>query len=171
MRLYDAYYDPDEGYKAMVVELIDMKGTDFKALYLQGPWKDYDNRHVLYGIFKALDYTHSLGVFHRDLKPQNIMVDPDTKNPKLVDWGHADQYFFGKEYSVKIASGHYKAPELLVGHGTYDYSVDVWALGALFASMLFKEKTFFSRGQIGGTYEINDQLEIVTEIMGTEGLL
>ena len=48
MKIYDAYYHPTEEHRAMVLELIDMKGTDFKSLYLKGPWTDNDNRYVLY---------------------------------------------------------------------------------------------------------------------------
>ena len=70
---------------------------------------------------------------HRDVKPGNIMINPNTKKPKLVDWGHAEYFIFGTEQTLRIGSGHYKSPELLSNMRIYDYSLDVWALGCVYA--------------------------------------
>lgn len=47
-----------------------------------------------------MDYSHSKGVMHRDVKPQNIMIDHEKKRLKLIDWGLAEFYFPGKDYNV-----------------------------------------------------------------------
>lgn len=47
----------------------------------------------------------------------------------LVDLGLADFYLPGKEYNVRVASRHYKSPELLIGYSLYDYAIDMWSVG------------------------------------------
>ncbi len=47
------------------------------------------------------------------------------------------------EYNVRVASRHYKGPELLVGYQMYDYSLDMWSLGCMFAGILFNKQPFF----------------------------
>lgn len=51
---------------------------------------------------------------HRDVKPQNIMYDSNTRKLGLIDWGLAEYYRPGQPYNVRVASRHYKGPELLV---------------------------------------------------------
>lgn len=97
---------------------------------------DMENRYYLYQLFKALDYCHSKGVMHRDVKPQNIIVNPQKKILKLIDWGLAEFYHVGQDYNVRVASRYFKGPELLVDYTYYDYSLDVWSTGAMFASMV-----------------------------------
>jgi len=46
---------------------------------------------------------------------------------------------------VKVATGNFKAPELLINYFYYDFSIDIWALGAIFAGMLFNHRIFFKR--------------------------
>lgn len=82
---------------------------------------------------KALDYTHSMGIIHRDVKSGNIMVDPDKKQLRLIDWGLAEYYFPAKRLNVKVGTRNIKGPELLLGWPYYSYSLDMWATGCTFA--------------------------------------
>ena len=50
---------------------------------------DLDVRFYIYELLKALDYCHSKGIVHRDVKPQNIIVNPEKRILKLIDWGLA----------------------------------------------------------------------------------
>lgn len=83
-----------------------------------------------------MDYCHSKGIMHRDVKPQNIIVNPTKKILKLIDWGLAEFYHMGQDYNVRVASRYFKGPELLVDYNYYDYSLDIWSTGAMFASMV-----------------------------------
>ncbi len=55
---------------------------------------------------------------------------------RLIDWGLAEFYHPGTEYNVRVASRYFKGPELLVDFQEYDYSLDMWSLGCMFASMV-----------------------------------
>lgn len=116
-------------------------------------------------ILEALDYAHSRGIIHRDLKPQNIIVDGHSKLLKIIDWGLAEFYLPGQEYSVRVASKFYKSPELLVGFPCYDYSLDVWSFGCILAELLFKKRPFFY------AQKNTDQLVEIAKVLGTDDLL
>ena len=73
---------------------------------------------------------------HRDVKPQNSIVNNHKKVLKLIDWGLAEFYHMGQDYNVRVASRYFKGPELLVDYNYYDYSLDIWSTGAMFASMV-----------------------------------
>jgi casein kinase II subunit alpha len=72
--------------------------------------KDIDIRFYMYELMKALDYSHSKGIMHRDVKPQNIIIDPKKKVLKLIDWGLAEYYHLGNNYNVRVASRFFKGP-------------------------------------------------------------
>ena len=72
------------------------------------------------------------------------MIDHEKKTLKLIDWGLAEFYFPGKEYNVffylykkvRVASRYFKGPELLLDYQYYNYSLDMWSLGATFAEIV-----------------------------------
>ena len=124
---------------------------------------ELDVKYYFYEMLKILDLAHSKGIFHRDLKPSNILIDHPRRELKIIDWGLAEFYIPDRAYSVRVASRYYKSPELLVNFPFYDYSLDMWSLGAIFAGVIFK-KTPFLHG-----HDNYDQLIKIVRTLGTVG--
>ena len=74
---------------------------------------------------------------HRDIKPFNVLINPDTKAVKIIDFGLAEFYFPEKENNTNVASLYYKSPELFFSNSNYDYRVDIWSAGLILAGMVY----------------------------------
>lgn len=158
--LLDVVKDPVSRTPALIFEYVN--NTDFKQLYQQ--FTDFDIRFYLYELLKALDYCHSMGITHRDVKPHNVMIDHEQKKLRLIDWGLAEFYHPSQEYNVRVASRYFKGPELLVDFQEYDYSLDLWSFGCMFASMIFRKEPFFHG------HDNYDQLVRIAKVLGTDDL-
>lgn len=78
-----------------------------------------DIKVFIYQLFRSLAYIHSQGICHRDIKPQNLLLDPSTGVLKLCDFGSA-KILVEKEPNVSyICSRYYRAPELIFGATNY----------------------------------------------------
>lgn len=132
IELADVVRDPASKTPCLVFDYIDH--VDFRSLFPK--LTDFEIRFYMYELFKALDFCHSRGIMHRDVKPQNIIVDPKKRILKLLDFGLAEFYHPTQDYNVRVASRYFKGPELLVDNVYYDYSLDIWSSGAMFASMV-----------------------------------
>ena len=111
-----------------------------------------------------MNYCHSIGIIHRDVKPHNLIINHEKKELRLIDWGLAEFYTPNQEYNVRVASRYFKGPELLVGYVFYDYTLEMWSLGCMFAAMIFKKEPFFQG------HDNNDQLVKIAKVLGTEDL-
>ncbi|XP_019872317.1 casein kinase II subunit alpha isoform X2 [Aethina tumida] len=149
---------PNSQLPALVFEKLP-NNADFKNIYLT--LSEPDTRFYVYELLKALDFCHSKGIMHRDVKPHNIIVDQDNRRIRLIDWGLAEFYHPQQEYNVRVASRYFKGPELLVDYGYYDYSLDLWSLGCMFASMIFRREPFFHGN------DNYDQLVRIVKVLGT----
>jgi len=110
--LLDVVRDPASKTTSLILEHIN--NTDHRTLYPSFGEKEL--QFMIREVLKGLDYSHSKGIIHRDIKPHNIMVNMEKKEVKIIDWGLAEFYFPGKEYNVRVASRYFKAPELLVDY-------------------------------------------------------
>lgn len=158
--LLDIVRDPQSKTPSIITEYIN--NTDFKVLYPK--FSDFDVRFYIFELLKALDFAHSRGIMHRDVKPHNVMIDHERRQLRLIDWGLAEFYHPNTEYNVRVASRYFKGPELLVDFQEYDYSLDMWSLGCMFASMIFRKEPFFHG------HDNYDQLVKITKVLGTDEL-
>ncbi|THV87500.1 Pkinase-domain-containing protein [Aureobasidium pullulans] len=158
--LLDVVRDSQSKTPSLIFEYVN--NTDFRSLYPK--FVDYDVRYYIFELLKALDFCHSKGIMHRDVKPHNVMIDHEKRKLRLIDWGLAEFYHAGTEYNVRVASRYFKGPELLVDFQEYDYSLDMWSLGAMFASMIFRKEPFFHGNSN------SDQLVKIAKVLGTEDL-
>uniref|UniRef100_A0A0G4H9Y7 non-specific serine/threonine protein kinase n=1 Tax=Chromera velia CCMP2878 TaxID=1169474 RepID=A0A0G4H9Y7_9ALVE len=160
IKLLDVVRDPQSKTPSLIFEYVN--NIDFKTLY--PTLTDFDIRFYTYQVLKALDYCHSQGIMHRDVKPHNVMIDHEKKLLRLIDWGLAEFYHAAREYNVRVASRYYKGPELLVDLQVYDYSLDIWSLGCMMAGMVFRKEPFFHG------HDNYDQLVKIARVLGTDGL-
>lgn len=156
--MLDVVREPQLKTPGLIFEHIN--NIDFRSLY--PTFTDYDIRFYMYELLKALDYSHSMGIMHRDVKPHNVMIDHDKKLLRLIDWGLAEYYHPGTEYNVRVASRYFKGPELLVDYRLYDYSLDMWSFGCMLASMVFMKEPFF-HGKSN-----TDQLVQIVRVLGSK---
>ncbi|CAB1328022.1 unnamed protein product, partial [Coregonus sp. 'balchen'] len=96
----------------------------------------------MYQLFRSLAYIHSFGICHRDIKPQNLLLDPETAVLKLCDFGSAKQLVRGEPNVSYICSRYYRAPELIFGATDYTSSIDVWSAGCVLAELLLGQPIF-----------------------------
>ncbi|GAB2289769.1 Mitogen-activated protein kinase 9 [Dionaea muscipula] len=118
----------------------------------------------LYQLLRGLKYIHAANVFHRDLKPKNILANSDCKL-KICDFGLARVSFndapsaiFWTDY---VATRWYRAPELCGSFfSKYTPAIDIWSIGCIFAEMLTGKPLFPGKNVV-------HQLDLMTDLLGT----
>ncbi|EGK97172.1 AGAP004443-PB [Anopheles gambiae str. PEST] len=117
-------------------------------------------RIYMYQLFRSLAYIHSLGICHRDIKPQNLLLNPETAVLKLCDFGSAKQLLDGEPNVSYICSRYYRAPELIFGAINYTTKIDVWSAGCVLAELLLGQPIFPGDSGV-------DQLVEIIKVLGT----
>ncbi|XP_048209032.1 cyclin-dependent kinase-like 4 isoform X2 [Perognathus longimembris pacificus] len=115
-------------------------------------------KSVLWQTLQALNFCHKHNCIHRDVKPENILI---TKQGiiKICDFGFARILIPGDAYTDYVATRWYRAPELLVGDTKYGSSVDIWAIGCVFAELLTGQPLWPGKSDV-------DQLYLIIRTLG-----
>ncbi|CAL9782525.1 unnamed protein product [Musa acuminata subsp. burmannicoides] len=115
----------------------------------------------MYQICRALAYIHGcIGVCHRDIKPQNLLVNPHTHQLKICDFGSAKVLVKGEPNISYICSRYYRAPELIFGAIEYTTAIDIWSAGCVLAELLLGQPLFPGESGV-------DQLVEIIKVLGT----
>jgi serine/threonine protein kinase len=117
-------------------------------------------KSYMYQIFLAIYYCHSHRVLHRDLKPQNILLDKNGLL-KLADFGLARAFGLPmRSYTHQVVTLWYRSPEILLGSKNYGCPVDIWSIGCIYYEMITGKPLFPGDSEI-------DQLYKIFKILGT----
>ncbi|CAN4087338.1 unnamed protein product [Withania somnifera] len=152
---------------------------DFKDIYVVFELMESDLHHVikanddlshehhrffLYQMLRALKYMHTANVYHRDLKPKNILANANCKL-KICDLGLARVAFNDTPSTILwtdyVATRWYRAPELCGSFfSKYTPAIDIWSIGCIFAEVLTGKPLFPGKSVV-------HQLDLMTDLLGT----
>merc|ERR1712224_1073314 len=113
-----------------------------------------------YQMCRACAYIHAVEICHRDIKPQNLLVDGRTHALKLCDFGSAKRLVQGEPNVAYICSRYYRAPELILGATDYTTLIDIWSTACVTAELILGQPIFPGESGV-------DQLVEVIKVLGT----
>jgi serine/threonine protein kinase len=165
-----------------IVELKDVEHSESPPrLYLVFEWLDQDlkkymdmlpNRKpmdaelvqsYMYQLVRGMDFCHRRGIMHRDLKPQNLLINR-AGELKIADFGLARAFQIPiRTYTHEVVTLWYRAPEILLGQRQYACPVDIWSIGAIFAEMANRRPLWPGDSEIDELYKIFRTLGTPTE--------
>merc|ERR1719298_167311 len=113
-----------------------------------------------YQMCRSCAYIHAVGICHRDIKPQNLLVDGRSHALKLCDFGSAKRLVKGEPNVAYICSRYYRAPELIFGATDYTTVIDIWSLACVTAELILGQPIFPGDSGV-------DQLVEIIKVLGT----
>ncbi|KAL8833917.1 MAG: hypothetical protein Q9170_004021 [Blastenia crenularia] len=141
------FFEDDVNY---YIEMVPhgLPGMDlFDYIEMRSTMDEAECRNIFLQVVAALHHLHTKAlVVHRDIKDENIILDGESK-VKLIDFGSA-AYIKNGPFDVFVGTIDYAAPEVLQGKSYRGKEQDVWALGILLYTLIYKENPFYSIDEI-----------------------
>lgn len=116
-------------------------------------------KRVMHNFLQAVEYLHSRGVCHRDIKPHNVLIDPTNGRAKICDFGCSKRLISGEPNIQYICARYYRAPEIAFGWPHYSSSIDVWSVGCVMAELYTGRPLFPGKNSV-------DQLAKIVKVFG-----
>ncbi|KAI7899902.1 serine/threonine-protein kinase pef1 [Cokeromyces recurvatus] len=161
VRLFDVIHT--ENKLTLVFEYMDQDLKKYMDAALRSNLGALDVNTIksfLYQLLRGIAYCHENRVLHRDLKPQNLLINKHHQL-KIGDFGLARAFGIPvNTFSNEVVTLWYRAPDVLLGSRMYSTSIDIWSVGCIMAEM-YTGRPLFS----GTTNE--DQLQKIFRLMGT----
>ncbi|KAE9606981.1 hypothetical protein Lal_00025795 [Lupinus albus] len=125
-------------------------------------------RNWCFQVFQGLAYMHQRGYFHRDMKPENLLVTKDII--KIADFGLVREISSQPPYTEYVSTRWYRAPEVLLQSYLYSSKVDMWAMGAIMAELFSLRPLFPGVSEADEIYKICSVIGSPTTESWADGL-
>lgn len=159
VRLLDVINQTSELYLVFEYLDFDLK-RDMEATKQRGGMTELQIKRYLYQILSGICFCHQRRILHRDLKPQNLLIDREGI-VKLADFGLARAFGLPvRTYTHEVVTLWYRAPEILLGSKHYSTAMDIWSVGCIFAEMAMHKPLFPGDSEI-------DELFKIFQLLGT----
>ena len=106
-----------------------------------GHLDESDIKDIIYQTLLGLAHMHKYGYFHRDMKPENLLIN--DKVVKIADFGLAREIRSLPPYTEYVSTRYYRAPECILKSSNYNSPMDIWAVGCIMAEMFLHPKPLF----------------------------
>ncbi|XP_013363289.1 PREDICTED: MAPK/MAK/MRK overlapping kinase isoform X3 [Chinchilla lanigera] len=173
LTLHEVVFDRKSGSLALICELMDMNiyelirdrvgvlgdpiSSPLDCPGRRRPLSEKKIMRYMYQLCKALDHMHRNGVFHRDVKPENILIKDVLK---LGDFGSCRSVYSRPPYTEYISTRWYRAPECLLTDGFYTSKMDLWSAGCVFYEIASLQPLFPGASEL-------DQISKIHDVIGT----
>ncbi|XP_057714965.1 MAPK/MAK/MRK overlapping kinase-like isoform X1 [Corythoichthys intestinalis] len=157
IHLHELIFDKETGTVSLICELMEMNIYEY-IREKQTPPSDHTVKHYMYQLCKSLDHMHSCGIFHRDVKPENILIKQNTL--KLGDFGSCRSVYSKPPHTEYISTRWYRAPECLLTDGYYSLKMDIWSAGCVFFEIMSLNPLFPGANEL-------DQIAKIHDVLGT----
>ncbi|EST07133.1 Protein kinase domain protein [Kalmanozyma brasiliensis GHG001] len=156
VRLFDIVHQESKLY--LVFEFLDMDLRKYMDNVSRNRGGDGMGPEIVrkftYQLIRGLYYCHAHRILHRDLKPQNLLIDKEG-NLKLADFGLARAFGIPlRTYTHEVVTLWYRAPEVLLGSRHYSTAIDMWSVGCIFAEMAMRHPLFPGDSEIDEIFKI-----------------
>uniref|UniRef100_A0A182RGW0 Protein kinase domain-containing protein n=1 Tax=Anopheles funestus TaxID=62324 RepID=A0A182RGW0_ANOFN len=163
MHIFDYVFEKSS--LTLIMDLMDMSLYDYMQTRTR-PFSESRVRKMLYQIVTGLGHLHQNGIFHRDVKPENILVKITggivgrKETLQLADFGSAERITKCPPLAIYIATRWYRAPECMLSLGHYGPKMDVWAVGCCFYEMLTLKPLFQGENEL-------EMLDAIHRLLGS----
>lgn len=157
--LLDVYGKSSDSSISLVFEIM---VTDLEQILHESKvWLTFgDIKSYILMTLRGLEYLHKNWILHRDLKPNNLLLDRNNVL-KIADFGLARTFGSpSRIYSHQVVTRWYRAPELLYGSRMYSIGIDIWAVGCILAELFQREPLFPGSSDL-------DTLDKIITVLGT----
>lgn len=160
IKLHEIIYEPAKSRLSLVLDLMDNNVYEI-IKKRRGPFQVQQTLRLIYQLLNALKHIHSMNIIHRDVKPENCLINPGKMELKLGDFGSSRDVSEGtRPLTEYISTRWYRPPECLLTHGVYDSGIDMWAVGCILYELLTGYPLFPGKSTA-------DQINRIHRILGT----
>lgn len=175
LQIFDLFIDTDSGKLNIVMEPMSQNLYQFIQKHESRPLASWVTKSMLSQLLNAIRHIHSHGYFHRDVKPENILITStklyfggaqnipperakDLYMLKLCDYGLARHVSNTRAYTQYVSTRWYRSPEILLRQGVYDLPVDIWAFGVVAVELVNFHPMFAGQNETDQLWQLLTKL-------------